>query len=158
MRFQKLLIKAKNNDSDAQFNVAQIYLSGTGQRRNLKKAIYWLEQSANLSNIKALLRLGELYWCGSGKMPENTTKALTLFKKSAQLGSVKAQYMLGAILATDKKFYNPIEAVIWYQMAADSGDVEALHNLGVMYCLGEGVKQDKKKGEELIGQARKRNL
>jgi hypothetical protein len=155
MRFQELLIKAKNNDLDAQFSLAQIYLNGMERRPNLKKAIYWLEQSSKMGNVNALLRLGELYWCGSGKMPENTAKALSLFKKAAQLGSMKAQYMLGAILATDRKIYNPVEAFFWYQMAADSGDIEALHNLGVMYCLGEGVNQDKKKGEELIEQARR---
>ena len=34
------------------------------------------------------------------------------------------------------------EAVKWYRLAAEQGEVNAQYNLGVMYVLGEGVIQD----------------
>ena len=34
------------------------------------------------------------------------------------------------------------EAVKWFRLAADQGDVSAQFNLGVMYGAGEGVPQD----------------
>ena len=34
------------------------------------------------------------------------------------------------------------EAVKWYRKAAEQGDKDAQHNLGVCYEYGEGVEQD----------------
>ncbi len=34
------------------------------------------------------------------------------------------------------------EALKWYRMAAHQGDMNAMHNLGVMYDWGQGVQQD----------------
>jgi TPR repeat protein len=34
------------------------------------------------------------------------------------------------------------EAVKWYRLAAEQGDVKAQNNLGVMYANGKGVPQD----------------
>lgn len=34
------------------------------------------------------------------------------------------------------------EAARWYHMAAERGDANAQHNLGVMYDNGDGVNQD----------------
>ncbi len=34
------------------------------------------------------------------------------------------------------------EAVQWYRLAAEQGDVGAQYNLGIMYGRGEGVRQD----------------
>ena len=34
------------------------------------------------------------------------------------------------------------EAVKWYRLAADHGDADAKHSLGVMYDDGRGVPQD----------------
>ncbi len=34
------------------------------------------------------------------------------------------------------------EAVKWYRLAAEQGDVDAQNNLGVMYVKGTGINQD----------------
>ena len=34
------------------------------------------------------------------------------------------------------------EAVRWYRLAAEQGDVTAQYSLGVMYATGEGVSED----------------
>lgn len=133
MRLNRIIQKAKKNDPEAQYRLAKKYLESDGVRKNVKKAVNWLELAAQNGHPKAMMRLGELYWCGSGKINLDENKALELFRQSARLGLVQAQYLLGAILATDNTYYDPEEAVVWYKMAADSGDTEALHNL-------EGIK------------------
>ena len=37
---------------------------------------------------------------------------------------------------------NYAQAVRWYQLAADQGDIVAQLNLGVSYATGQGVQQD----------------
>ncbi len=150
-----LIQKAKENNPEAQYCLAKKYLEGDGVRKNVKKAISWLVLASDNGHKQAMMRLGELYWCGSKKIHLDENKALELFKQSAKLGLTKAQYLLGAIFATDKARYDPEEAAVWYKMAADSGDTQALYNLGVMYQLGEGVKKDIHLGESLINKSYK---
>ena len=45
------------------------------------------------------------------------------------------------------------KAILWYEKAANQGDVAAQSNLGNMYANGEGVRQDKKRGKEWFGKA-----
>lgn len=150
VKLQPLLRRAKKGDPNAQFLVAMLYLNGEEIRKDISKALFWLEKSSENGDADAIMRLGELYWCGSGKICVNEIRAIELFKRAANKGVVKAQYLLGVIFATDEKFYNPTEAVIWYRMAAKSGDLEALYNLGVMYQLGEGVKRNLNVGSKLV--------
>jgi uncharacterized protein len=46
-----------------------------------------------------------------------------------------------------------IMAAAWYRRAADLGDGNAAHQLGMMHLQGRGVAADKKRGLELLGQA-----
>ncbi len=155
MKIKKLIQKAKKHDSEAQYRLAQKYLNADGIRKNISKAVNWFELAAENGHTKAAMRLGELLWFGCGKIKPDDNRALTLFKQAAKGGLTKSQYLLGAILATDKVHYNPKEAFMWYKMAAESGDSEALHNVGVMYQLGEGVEKNTQLGAELIQQAAK---
>ena len=73
-------------------------------------------------------------------MPEDKVKALYWYRKSAELGNVRAQYLVADIylngLGIEK---DPAQAAVWYRKAADAGDTDALYALGTLYRTGEGV-------------------
>lgn len=70
-------------------------------------------------------------------------------------GDSQAQIMLGRILeyGTEETSQNFSEAISWYQMASDSGDLEGTCALGYFYLTGTGVDQDLDKAEELFDAA-----
>ena len=56
-------------------------------------------------------------------------KAVTLFDKAAQRGSVHAMFGLGGIISER----SPVEASEWFRKAAQLGYAPAMLNLGIMY-------------------------
>lgn len=67
----------------------------------------------------------------------------------AQRNTMMAAVILGKKYSERRNF---VEAVRWYRKAAKQGDINAQHNLAVMYDDGDGVRQDK---VEAIGWYRK---
>ena len=66
-----------------------------------------------------------------------------------------AQVMLGRMLeyGTEDVKQDFAEAISWYQMASDSGNVDGTCALGYFYLTGTGVEQDLEKAEELFDAA-----
>jgi len=63
----------------------------------------------------------------------------------AEGGDAKAQYNLGMMYHNGGGKAHPRdyeEAMKWLRLAADQGNVEAEDRVGLMYYLGEGVRQD----------------
>ncbi|MBO6129701.1 MAG: sel1 repeat family protein [Pseudobutyrivibrio sp.] len=70
-------------------------------------------------------------------------------------GDTDAQVMLGRMLeyGTDDVKQDFTEAISWYQMASDSGNVDGTCALGYFYLTGTGVDQDYEKAMELFDAA-----
>lgn len=66
-------------------------------------------------------------------------KAVTCWRLAAEAGSELGQLGLGYFY-DDKKNY--VEAVKWYQLAADAGYCVAQRNVGICYREGNGVTKD----------------
>ena len=74
----------------------------------------------------------------------NKEKGIALIRRSAEQGTVKAQYVLGSCYYKgDGIPMNKPLAVYWYRKAAEQGDAEAQYNLGLAYWLGDGISEDK---------------
>ena len=70
--------------------------------------------------------------------------AFSEFKKAAELGDARSQYMLAVMYDNGEGTpVNKAEALKWYKKAADQGDAAAQHNLTVMYYNGEGTPVNK---------------
>jgi hypothetical protein len=88
---------------------------------------------------------------------EDYPAALQLFKKAAELGHYKAQFMLGWMyyygrgVTRDTK-----QSVYWYQKAADQGDAKEQISLGAMYASGVGVDREPKQAMHWYQKAAKR--
>ena len=78
-----------------------------------------------------------------------------LLIRAGELGSVKAQYDLGAFYATGD-WAGPkseAEAVKWYLKAAHQGNADAQYNIGLMLLKGEGVPQNSSDGVAWLAKA-----
>lgn len=104
---------------------------------------------ADAGDADAQLRVGSAYDTGSGA-PRSEKKAMRYYLMAADQGNAEAQNSLGSILQAEKRYP---EALAWYQRAADQGHALATNNLGLLYDLGMGVQQDRRKGFELYSKA-----
>ena len=80
---------------------------------------------------------------------------MELWQEEATDGNADAAWYVGNMfvdgLGVD--FADPILATIYYQMAADRGNVEGMVSLGLMYNQGRGVDQDYRRGIDLLYEA-----
>ncbi|MFK5986446.1 MAG: tetratricopeptide repeat protein [Pseudomonadota bacterium] len=107
---------AKNGFAAAQHALAIHYL--TNNKTELKKAVYWLEKSAEQNNIDALRDLAYLYYQGQG-VKKDLQQAKMLLKKPVQHGNTFAQQLFIKIeqeiaIREDKYFHNSQN---WYNIA-----------------------------------------
>lgn len=97
----------------------------------------------NHGNALGLFGLAEKYSKGAPGLPADKAKAFELFKKSAELGYMPAQYNVALMYAEGEGVaHNEAEAVRWYLKAANQGDADALFSLGRHYETGRGVAKD----------------
>ncbi|WP_085900310.1 tetratricopeptide repeat protein [Kiloniella majae] len=73
--------------------------------------------------------------------------ALSFWLPLAENGHGKAQYSLGKLYETPEYGDEPkyLEAIKWYESAANQGVAAAQNNLGRLYAQGKGVKADRTK-------------
>ncbi len=89
------------------------------------------------------------------KVEDYTILSYSELEVLAYEGDTEAQVMLGRSLeyGTEDIKQNFTEAISWYQMASDSGNVEGTCALGYFYLNGAGVDKDLDKAEALFNLA-----
>lgn len=60
----------------------------------------------------------------------------------ARHGHVRSQYYMGLLHDSHGFLANPVQAAIWFRMAAQQGMPEAQHKLALAYARGDGVVQN----------------
>jgi TPR repeat protein len=85
---------ARSGDSDAQYNLGAMYVSGRGVDPSDDDAAHWFLQAAENGNPAAQFEVGNLYEFGRG-VPIALPLALSWIEKSAQQGFTPAQMDLG---------------------------------------------------------------
>ncbi|RIA92894.1 hypothetical protein C1645_820087 [Glomus cerebriforme] len=164
----KLVILAKNNDSESQYNLAICYQSGNGVEINYKKAFKWFLNSAKNENPNAQFSLAIFYMDGIG-VQKDEEKAFEWFLKSDQnehlviqnknerenfemqlklaiTNNSIAQNYLGDYYQNGKEIgKNEKKAFEWYLKAAEGGDKMAQNSLGHCYQYGKGIDKDETK-------------
>lgn len=76
-------------------------------------------------------------------VPEDFVLAEKWFRKGAEQGNARAQYLLGALFQWGKGVpMNEATAVMWFTRAAKQDLIKAHETLGEMYRDGKGVKKD----------------
>ncbi|MDB4413461.1 sel1 repeat family protein, partial [Pirellulaceae bacterium] len=78
-------------------------------------------------------------------VPEDKAEAAKWYRKAAEQGDAKAQFLLGMSYTLGKGVTkDDAEAVKWYRKAAEQGSAKAQYLLGLSYANGDGVLKDSK--------------
>ena len=132
----------------AQLELAFVYFNGRGQSipKDLSTAFVWFEQAAQQGDTTAQCMLGDFYQQGLGGVNIDHTKALQLYRSTAEQDSACAtrsqfalyqSYLAGVGVEADLP-----SAIGWLERAAVGGNPQAQRRLGEHYRNGEGVPKN----------------
>lgn len=159
----------KTNDN---YELANQYDSGVGQKKNLKEAFRLFLEAAQEGYELAQLKTGMCYLKGRG-IEKNEEKALHFFKLAASSGNIEAKYQWGLLAYLEGEealsfklflegaqeghvgcqaqlgciYYlknNHQQSFHWYRLAAEQGDAYAQRNLADCYVEAIGCTRDLK--------------
>ncbi len=116
----------------AEFNIASMYLYGTGVQSNRGTAQFWLALAAAHGNESAKAHV--LVFSGAGDAtPDAKHYAPIYFNDLAAGGSAAAQFMLGELYISGVIVPpNREEARRWFDLASRQGDARAAERLRVL--------------------------
>lgn len=133
--------------------VAGPYESGLEayERGEYSAAVSYWRLGAYFGDAESQLSLATAYNSGKG-VSKDTSKALELFLRAAEGGSMSAQFQVGSfyesgLLGAPR---NQFEAAKWYGKAAEQGHSASAYRLGEMYFDGRGVPKDEAKAIKLM--------
>lgn len=142
----------------AEYEVANLYLSGLGTTRDNAKARQGFERAAARGNIDAKRALGFIYLAGAG-VPVDMARAETYLREAAKAGNASAQILLGLVYqegATGAADH--AKAMDLYRAAAAQGSPSALEQLAMAYEEGKYLQKDLAKAVELRRKAAAKGL
>lgn len=141
---------ATAGDREAQFLFGSRFFSNL-DLLPIKEALQWLTQASDAGHPEATYELALFRSADESGLeygPPTTEEGVRLLIRAGELGSVEAQYDLGALYATGD-WAGPkdaVEARRWYRRAAEQGHGDAQSNLGAMFLDGEGGDVDEAEG------------
>lgn len=150
---EELLPLAEQGDSEAQFHLGFRNLMNIDNRgADKKKAIEWLEKSAEKDHFTALLILADCYHTGNG-VPLDIEKAIRLYNRAAQVGDKGEAYgYLGRLYYQNGEME---KASVYIEEAAKRGDRIDQFLIGIMYLHEIGVTKDLARGLDWIKKSAK---
>jgi WD40 repeat protein/TPR repeat protein len=105
-------------------------------------------RQARSGDLKAMVKMADCYLSGKG-VPNDHTKAFTLFKIAAEKGDCDAQKGLGLCykegIGVQK---DAVQSAAWYLKAAEGGSIPAQIFMASFYLKGSGVQKDLQKATE----------
>jgi TPR repeat protein len=129
---------AKAGDAKAEYQLANLYLSGGGVGRDAAKAAGWYRKAAEQGYGPAQSELGALYLRGIG-VPKDEAQAIVWVRKAAEQGEVLAQSDLGMMYLNGQGVeIDNAQALVWLRKAAEQGSAAGQHNLASLYQRGGG--------------------
>jgi Sel1 repeat len=129
-----------------------------------QEIVKMLEQCSKEGDVRGTMWLARLYFKGRCSLPLRAAAAqqmareiITNVVRMAEGGDCEAQFLVGSAynegLGIDQDFS---KAVKWYELAASSGHITALNNLGVLTQRAQGTPPDIEKARNFFAQAVKR--
>ena len=141
--FDYYKIAAEQGMAIGQAYLGFMYYRGNGIENDNKKAIEWLEKSADQGCGYALYNLGIIFRDGLADQTPDISKAIALFEQAGQQGYSKGYLELGKMYSDGESIpKDEAKAADYYKKASELGNVNADFSLGKMYVFGNGVKQN----------------
>lgn len=129
---------AEREHSEAAYYLGFMYRHGLSVVASQESAFFWFQKSARLGYSKALCALGCMYEHGIG-CAKNLDQSRCHYEGAATTGHVGAQFGLGLLCFSCGR-HN--DAIIWLDIAANNGVLEAQAALADIYVNGIGIKRD----------------
>ena len=126
-------------------DVAHLKLARRMLKTNPTRAVHDLEDLAERGSIMSMVYLGWAYSKGDD-LTHDAKKAEKWYRKATSAGSALASFYLGVHLLN---YGIAEEAVIAFEIGANSGFLPSLDRLGKMYFYGIGVPENRAKAKEL---------
>ncbi len=129
-----------------QNGIGVAYENGRGVPKDLSKAVYWYQKSADQNYDYGCYNLAYAYHHGWG-IDQDHKKALYYYEKAAEQGHTASQYTAGKAYKWGSKWGTGIsidleKAVYWLNKAAEKNDDDAIYELGHCYRYGIGVEEN----------------
>jgi hypothetical protein len=142
-KIEKLLFclkAAKQDHSEAQYHLGEIYSESLIVKKNDDQAAFWYRKAAEQNHVKAQRYLGFMYDFGRG-VEQDDEKAVFWYRKAAEQGDSTAQCNLGVMYSGGWGIEKDDEqAVFWFRIAAEQGVADGQLSLDRIYAKGLGVK------------------
>ena len=145
---------ADRGAAKAQNLLGTCYYEGKGVNRDLELSALWYRRSAEQGYAPAQNNLAYAYLKGEG-VEKNISKALYWCENAIKQDYEPANYTMGLIYGLAQKDY--VNAAKYYRKAAESGNSDAMVNLGTLYERGYGVPMDYEKAYALYFKAAQDN-
>lgn len=138
-----------------------LYMRGISllDKRQPEEALKDIIFAAELGDMDAAYKLGELYTTGELGIPLNMEEGIKWWQKAAYFWNAEAAFALGKTyerglgVKEDKKI-----AVSYYNIAAGQGHGPAINDLGLMLWYGYGAPADQKTAVKLWIAGAKKNI
>jgi TPR repeat protein len=128
--YEAWLPLANRGDVAAMRNIGHLYRWGQGVEKDIAQAIHWYRLASEKGFSRAQANLAAIYLQGDEGTPVNYDEAHKWFAAAAVQNLAVAQYNLGLMyelgLGVEK---NEARALGWYNLAAKSGQPEAIDRL-----------------------------
>ena len=140
---------AQENFKEAFLSLAEIYTKGLGVPVSIESAAEWLQKAASAGHKRSAYKFASLIIEEKLKdhLPED---GISMMEKLAYQGYSDAQWYLGFHNRWASDPENLEEAVKWYRMGAESGDMPSKLAYGEMLARGQGIQGDEKLGLEIM--------
>lgn len=117
---------ASEGYAKAQANLAWMYHTGKGVKKDLAKAREWYTLAAKQNHVIAQNNLGVFYEQGLGDLNKNLQLAVKWYREAAEVGYSYAQYNLGVLYLRGYGVKRDIDkAIFWLEIAMLQGVVQA---------------------------------
>ncbi|MDL2284681.1 sel1 repeat family protein [Oxalobacter sp. OttesenSCG-928-P03] len=131
---------AERGNPEAQFLLAEMYLTGKGIRIDERLAGKWMLKAAEDGHADAQFAVGLFYRDGFGEFSQSYSRAFYWYEKAARQGEMRAQLMMGQCYDEGTGVtLDRAEAVNWYRKAAEQGSATAQFRMGKAFELGDGA-------------------
>lgn len=113
---------AETGNPDAQFFLGIMRLQGLDGPADIPAGRAWLQRAGEQGHAPAQFRLAEMYRAGTGLPAPNRAHAARWYLRAAEGGWFAAQMAIAGIYAAgDGVPQDPVEALKWYDIAAEMG-------------------------------------
>lgn len=141
------------------YELASLYESGLGVRKDYSRAKHYYEVAIEQGHIDSHFNLALLF-SGEQAPFNDLHRARQLMQVVAQLGDPEAQFVLSSMLnnSSGNIASEPVQAVQWLSRSANSGHERAQFQLGMDYLRGQNVARDTNAAFHWFNEAAKKNV